>query len=163
MSNQRKTHLAMFGDVGLVRGFCQECQSTAIVLDGRLQCCDVPFQEKPDRWKRISEASELRKKPPAEVKAAILEAQEDRCIYCERRFGSWVRRRGAPQRVGLAIRLCVTWDHFVPFSFVRSNPDENFVAACQVCNGIKRDRLFGTVDEARVYIAAQREAKYDDA
>lgn len=162
MAARLRTHLAMFGDVGLVREFCQACESMAIVLDDRLQCCDAPAKGKPDHWKRISEASEVRKSPPAALKAAILEQQENRCIYCERRFGSWVRRRSAP-RSGLSIRLLVTWDHFVPFSFVRSNPDENFVAACQVCNGIKRDKLFGTVEEARVFIATRREAKYEDA
>lgn len=39
------------------------------------------------------------------------------------------------------------------------NSTPNFVAACHVCNGIKSDKLFQTLDEARVFIQLAREAK----
>lgn len=62
-------------------------------------------------------------------------------------------------RDGDPVRLLLNWDHFVPYVHSQNNHGVNFLAACHVCNGIKGDRCFGTVDEAKSYIIAQRIAK----
>lgn len=95
-----------------------------------------------------------------------LEDQDYRCFYCFRRFGSTVFRdrtkghrlatRVFGESVGFEpnrIRLQLNWDHLIPWDYSRNNQNRNFVAACHVCNGIKRDLIFDTEAEARLYVA----------
>ena len=61
-----------------------------------------------------------------------------------------------------ALTIKVNWDHQLPYAFSQNNATSNFVAACHVCNGIKSDRLFKTVEEAQLYLAQKRKQKgYD--
>ncbi|TLZ87260.1 MAG: hypothetical protein E6K00_05760 [Methanobacteriota archaeon] len=65
----------------------------------------------------------------------------------------------AVERKGRLIYLKVNWDHFVPFAYSQNNYAYNFVAACQICNGIKGSSTFRTLEEARVYVMAIRTLK----
>ena len=47
-------------------------------------------------------------------------------------------------------------DHFVPFSWSGSTVVANLVAACQICNHIKGDRMFEDLNEAQRWILATR-------
>src|SRR5688572_22071623 len=94
-----------------------------------------------------------RRRPSADIRAAILARQNDRCLYCEHRFGTFVRRRGR------VISLRLHWDHFVPYAYGQTNEKHNWVAACHVCNGIKYCRMFDTVRDAQAYILARWEEK----
>lgn len=88
---------------------------------------------------------------------AQLEAQDWRCFYCERGFGAKVWRGSN------FIELRVEWDHMVPYSFNQNNGASNFVAACRVCNALKSDRMFQSVDAAKVYLnAAWKEKGYEE-
>jgi len=98
----------------------------------------------------MSQAQDRRKAPTAAERQMILELQGNRCLYCEMLFGAAVERKGR------LIFLKVNWDHFVPFAYTQNNYAYNFVAACQICNGIKSSMTFKTVEEAKVYIAATR-------
>jgi hypothetical protein len=149
----RGAHLAVFGNVGLIRANCPECRRMAIQLDGEMQCCGYELGSKPDRWKRVVEPEFNRRLPSANERAAALWRQEGRCIYCTMRFGSYAWRSSKQ------VKLLVRWDHFVPYSYSANNADANFVAACQICNGIKSDKMFDTLDEAQVYIAARRQTE----
>ena len=95
---------------------------------------------------RMSPSSFIRRRPPLSVQRGILDAQANRCYYCDRPFGSSVIRRGR-----LTI-LKAVWDHYIPFAYRGSNPAENFVAACQVCNGFKSSMIFETREEAQLYL-----------
>lgn len=148
----RKSCLAVYGNVAMVREFCESCGGMALVIDGLLACCDSVAVGNPERWKRMSEPEYRRDHPTGGGKLAILSFQENRCAYCEVHFGTWVRRNGKP------IKLAVRWDHVVPWCFNANNADENFVAACQICNGIKADLIFDTIEAARVYIATKNDA-----
>jgi 5-methylcytosine-specific restriction endonuclease McrA len=55
--------------------------------------------------------------------------------------------------------LSPVWDHLVPYVYGYDNSDDNFVAACQICNNIKSSKLFSSLEEAREYINARLEAK----
>lgn len=145
------THLAVYGNVGLIRATCPECAHPAIVIDGELQCCGVQLKDSPTCWKRVVEPEFERKQPSLDEQRACLWRQDGRCIYCTLPFGSYVFRRSRH------VKLQVRWDHFVPFSYSADNSDANFVAACQICNGIKSDKLFNTLEEAQAHIAARRE------
>jgi len=47
----------------------------------------------------------------------------------------------------------------VPFSYSQNNYRYNFVAACQICNGLKGSSMFATVEEARAYFVSLLEVQ----
>lgn len=49
-------------------------------------------------------------------------------------------------------RRAMEWDHFVPRAAGGSNDPSNLVLACHVCNQAKANRLFDTLDEARMWL-----------
>lgn len=147
------THAAIYGNVAICRQWCTACDGWALIIDGEFSCCDKPTVETPTRYRRESEPVQRRSRPPRRQAKAQLDEQGDRCFYCDLQFGAFVSRDGKD------VRLTVCWDHFVPWAYNQDNRMRNFVAACQICNGIKSSRCFGTVDEAKEYIASRRAAK----
>jgi hypothetical protein len=148
MSESKLDHLALFGNVRIVRSLCPECERWAFVLDGERGCCGMPYTSAhPERFKRIVEPEQRRRILKVSEKRAILEAQENRCFYCELEFGTYAIHHGRLKQVRL------NWDHLVPFNFSQNNSAENYVAACGFCNQWKRDMVFQTVEEAKVFIA----------
>jgi 5-methylcytosine-specific restriction endonuclease McrA len=79
--------------------------------------------------------------------------QKDRCIYCQRQFGDTNVRRG------VSITLRLTWDHFIPYAYTMTHTDDNWVASCQICNAIKHDKMYPSVEYARVRIHERRMSK----
>lgn len=102
---------------------------------------------------RGSGGTAKRQGPQAATRKRIRAAQLGRCLYCELPIGTRVKRNGK------TVALTAQWDHFVPYSYLAQNPDANWVLACQVCNNIKNDRMFKTVDEARAVILQARDGK----
>jgi hypothetical protein len=108
-------------------------------------------------------------KPPAAVQAALLTDFENRCAYCRLPFGLLVWKRGVGTvRNGqygatryAAIALHVEWDHFIPFAYSATNRSDWFVPACQLCNNIKNDRIFRTIEGAREAIEPSWVKKYE--
>lgn len=94
-----------------------------------------------------------RQAPQAATRKRIRAAQLGRCLYCELPIGTRVKRGGKVEA------LTAQWDHFVPYSYLAQNPEANWVLACQVCNRIKNDRMFKTIEEARAVILKARDAK----
>ena len=149
-NKNRKKECAIYGNTSLIRMRCYDCGTMAFVIDGQLQCCGrdidesrrktIPknFYETPPRAKR--------KSVPFTDRAEILELQSYKCIYCGKEFGTSVWRKGK------LVILKICFDHFVPFSFSFDNHKYNYLASCQICNSIKNDKMFDTIDEAREYI-----------
>lgn len=155
-ADMKKHVVALYGNVALERGYCKSCQSMALIKNGKFACCDTPVNDTPSKFERQSEPLFARKTPSKHHKDRILEQQEHRCFYCGVAFDTYRYRDGLP------VLIRVHWDHQLPFTYSQNNRTENFVAACQVCNGIKSSHLFQTVEEAQVYIAGRRKAKgYD--
>ena len=125
----------------------------SFVLGGEVACCGVPPRDAPELYKRESNPAFRRRSPPLSKRRAQLEEQEGRCFYCEQTLSESVFRNGR------AIKLKIEWDHQVPFSYTQNNSENNFVAACHVCNRIKSDRVFQTVEAARVFIETERREK----
>lgn len=99
----------------------------------------------------------IRRAPRLAERIRVQEAQGNRCLYCELPIGTAIWRRAQ------TVILRTNWDHFVPYSYLARNPDNNWVLACHVCNGIKTARMFDTVQTARQVILPVREAKgYED-
>jgi hypothetical protein len=88
----------------------------------------------------------------------ILE-QNERCIYCQRRFGSAVLIDGRVRVLKAQI------EHFQPKAERQNNNPANIYAACQICNHrIKSSRMFESVEEARSVIqAVWKERNWQDA
>jgi len=144
-------YLGVYGSVALPKSWCESCHAFSFVKEGRGQCCGAIVTGKSERWKRESLASGIRKVPGKLYQQAQLDRQANRCFYCLRQFGDLMRWRKKLRT------LIVHWDHLVPFVYLQTNPLENFVAACQICNGIKHSKVFQTVQEARQYVLVQRD------
>lgn len=144
-------HMAFFGNVAIPRGYCEDCERQAFIIDGKLQCCDKRTSEVIDGAQRVSEPDYHRCGPSLTDRIKILRRQDDRCLYCERRFGSqtWYK--------GKLIILRVNYDHVLPFEYGRDNSLGNFVAACHVCNNWKSSKIFTYLEEIQVYVAAKWE------
>lgn len=148
-----RDHLAIFGNVSMIRSFCNACRRMALVIAGKMACCDAPHNAPPQKLKRVVSPEQTRRLPPAAERKAQLEAQDHRCIYCLNVFGSHVL-------CGVRmIRVLLNWDHVIPYAYSQNNYGRNFVAACRTCNALKSDHLFQTLDEAQIWITARRREK----
>ena len=151
-----KAERVLYGGIAIHRMVCPACGGTALVIDGRSACCNeklpTPTHE---THHRESSGASVRDIPKCAERAAILEEQDHRCVYCQRLFGSYVFRSTDPKPRQLKIH----WDHFVAWSQSLNNQSSNFVAACQLCNGLKSDKFFIDIVSAREYINARLKAK----
>lgn len=143
-----RDHVAVYGNVALLRAFCEHCGSFSLVLkDGKLACCDRKHSgDAPTRIKRIVEPEQLRRAIPQKVRARILEQQDGRCFYCDRLIGSQAYYKGR------VVRLRLHLDHLVPHSYNQNDSEDNFVGACHICNSHKSALMFQTVEEAKIYL-----------
>lgn len=150
----KAAHVALYGNVGIERRYCDDCKRFAFVIDGRIQCCDERVEsvlKKPRR--RISDVVTARNHPRAKDQKRILREQDWKCFWCDKEFGKSVWRKN------VRTVLKVNWDHLVPFSYCANNNSSNFVASCQICNNIKHSLIFNSVEECRVHIFNKRKEK----
>jgi 5-methylcytosine-specific restriction endonuclease McrA len=94
----------------------------------------------------MSEAPLRRKQPSPTERREILQEQGGCCAYCDVPFGGQRRYHGRLRRLSLV------WDHFVPWSMMRNNEARNFVASCSLCNGIKTNCVFDSIEDVRAYV-----------
>lgn len=138
---------ALFGTIALQRAYCPWCEHTALVIDGKIACCGKPFIIDPLRSERESLSPLERQRVPKAKRDAILLEQGGRCIYCGLPFGCTIYRDDR------TVVLRLNWEHIVPWSY---DGNKDVVAACHVCNGIKHDLFFRTIEEATVHIRDRR-------
>lgn len=97
------------------------------------------------------------------AQADLLARWDNRCAYCRLPFGLLIWRsstrlgrlsaRGyfnATKHAGTALTL--HWDHFTPFTYSESCADDQFLPACNLCNALKADKVFRSVEGAREYL-----------
>jgi len=148
--------VSLYGNVAIERGYCPDCESMAFIEKGRLACCGRAYGGKARRIKRETQPEQRRHRPSVDQQREILARQDCRCIYCGQPFGAmhWRDKK--------LLILTVEWDHDLPFCFSQNNDVSNFVAACQICNGLKSDHLFRGLEDAQAFLAVHRELKgYD--
>ena len=148
-----KSYIAIYGNVKIPKAYCEDCDGYYFVINGRFACCDKQAQIDPQKYIRESEADQTRKRPPLKERKEILDLQNHCCIYCESPFGFIRYKKTRP------FKLRLEWDHQVPFAFSQDNSTSNYVAACHVCNSLKSNKCFQTVNEAAAYLSAARHAK----
>ena len=135
-----KRHIAQYGNVKVEREYCDTCKTTALIIDGRLQCCDkkiVATEEQELPIQSMSSPQYKRRKIRPAIKKLILEFQGNKCAYC----GCKLRLDGSIQ---------VHFDHVIPFSFSASQK-HNIVATCSTCNLKKNNKMFGSLLETMIH------------
>lgn len=149
-----------YGNVNIRAAKCPACGVESFVEPGALggdvsACCGEAIEPVagPNRVRVVAGAGSKRKKPPLSVRLAVLESQDNRCLYCRNHFGTAVEVKGIMRH------LIAVWDHFVPFSYSADNGGRNFVAACQLCNGLKSNRVFEHQEDATAFILRGWERK----
>lgn len=148
-----KNHIAVYGVTKIKRAYCELCKDYAFVIDSTFTCCYAPFEEKIDKYKRMSEGSGIRKRPSKEIQKRLLLNQNNKCKYCNIKFGEMYFRDNKP---GLSR---IHWDHLVPFAYLQENPYNNWVASCNICNLIKSSKMFDTIQEVKDYVIYNRRKK----
>jgi 5-methylcytosine-specific restriction endonuclease McrA len=131
----------------MARARCSNCNGWALILAGKMACCGAAIEPDLIGVKRMSQPPESRRGPSKRARADILERQRFECFYCHRRFGS------AAYRGRRRFTLRIEWDHVEPYSYGLDGSDQNFVAACHVCNSLKGAKIFQNYEEAEVYLA----------
>lgn len=122
-----------------------------LVVKGIKQCCDTPVEET-SLSSKVMCGGIRRKKPNSGEIEKILTLQDNKCLYCRKPFGTPYVRNG---KISMT-KLC--FDHLIPYSYAQSNRN-NFVAACNICNGIKSNLMFVSVEEAYHYVEHRRKKK----
>lgn len=148
-----KSHCGIYGAVKLLREYCSKCRGFSFINNGKLICCGRRSLEENKRFKVISSPLGKRLRPSVSAQQRILKIQDNKCLYCEKEFGVAYQRN----RKILLTRL--HFDHLIPFSYSKTNPDFNFVAACNICNALKSNLFFDTVQEVFHYVEYQRRKK----
>lgn len=147
------SHVAIYGNISIKRKYCSSCQCWALVIDGKLACCDERDESEASKLKRMSEPEDRRHGPGVATRKAILRAQGDKCFYCTRSFGSLIMMRGALRK------LKCHWDHLDPFVRSMNNRSDNWVAACNFCNLWKADKIFRSIEEIQIYVSEKWKEK----
>lgn len=72
----RVDHIALYGNVRILRSYCKQCDTYAFVLENKRACCGAPYEAVPVRYRRMSEPEQRRRVPSAQEKEQILNAQD---------------------------------------------------------------------------------------
>jgi 5-methylcytosine-specific restriction endonuclease McrA len=134
--------------------FCPACQQESFVIDNLRQCCNAPYEDfDSEQIKVIVPKSFGRKCLSRQIKEKIVTGQSGKCFYCERDFGYHY------QKGGHVYKSTIHFDHSIPFVYSGNSKENNLVAACNLCNLIKKDRMFDDIEALRGYLNGRLKAK----
>jgi len=141
------TEKVYYGKVIMFRTNCPKCEETLFQpnLDFTCGVCAHRFQGEIESL-RIEVTSASRRTPSPKLKQQILDRQGYKCYWCDRKFETIYFRYNSIRR------LLPNWDHVIPYSYSYSNADENFVAACSICNSFKGSKVFENINECKIYL-----------
>lgn len=147
--SKTKRCIAEYGSVVIPRDKCRNCGIISLVIDGKTACCEVPPIGSELKPKKMSDHADryVVRLAKSEKKRILLE-QNNRCLYCNREFGSFYTPVGKRS----PIKVVLNWDHFVPFAYSRTNNCE-YVAACSRCNIKKGALIFDTLEQAILHVS----------
>ncbi len=131
----------------MYRASCPKCDEKVFMEDLSFKCTDCGHEFIGTIDSLRIEANVLRRKTPnPSIKTQILNEQDNSCYWCKREFGT------VYFRYNKISALSPNWDHIIPYSYSRSNADDNFVASCSICNGFKSSHIFDSERRCRAYI-----------
>ena len=150
-----------YSSIKMARVWCEECKTKALVVKGSKLCCDKPLKKGRKLGKLKRESTGTKREPPSSAeKRFMLEVQENKCFYCAVPFNEPFLH----PKINKLRYTNVCYDHFIPYSYSQDNRQINFVGACQICNGIKRNLVFDSREDAITYVKYRRKKKgYDKA
>ena len=139
--------VAKYGSVYMIREKCPECGDTSFVINGKSACCNIPIKININKFQNMIQGNIRKGKPNKDIRKNLLEIQQNACAYCRHTFGTIYIRKN------VTYRLKINWDHFVPYSFIQANDKLGWVAACNVCNNIKSNSIFASIEEVVKYVS----------
>jgi hypothetical protein len=95
----------------------------------------------------------LRKNCPVSIKIRLLSQQRNTCYYCGLTFCEVYNLNNK------IYFLEPCFDHIIPFGYLQTNPKDNWVAACALCNSIKHSKVFNTRREIINHVRKERKIK----
>jgi len=137
----------VYGNIVLYEIKCKLCKEKNLVGDpyGCCPSCNKPFKEEKINKTEIIVGSK-RMRPKKATKKRIKDEQDGHCYWCGRLFGEIYEKNNK------IMRLRINYDHKIPFSFCKSNHEDNFVGACNVCNTFKSSMVFDDEKICRDYL-----------
>jgi len=143
------SHKAIYGKVKIIRHLCPVCGNYVLENKKHFKCDVCGFEgieTKTKGYRIMSPPSGIRKRPPEWLKRQILKKQNNRCYWCGRKFGE-------PYLKNTILKyLKIHWDHKSPFSYEQTNNNNNWVAACNICNSFKSSFLFKKEEDCFLYL-----------
>ena len=136
-----------YGKVIMFRTNCPKCKETLFEPKLHFKCdvCSLQFQGIVTSLR--TEVDRPRKKKPSPIiREQILDQQGFKCYWCYREFDTIYLRYNSIST------LSINWDHVIPYAYSNSNADENFVAACSVCNSFKSSKIFDNDEQCKNYL-----------
>ena len=147
--NNESVHVekVFYGKVIMFRTNCPKCEETLFEpnLDFKCDVCACQFQGIVTSL-RTEVDRPRRKKPSPKLQEQILDQQGSKCYWCNREFDTIYFRYNS------VLKLSVNWDHVIPYVYSYSNADENFVAACSICNSFKSSKIFENDEQCKDYL-----------
>ena len=140
---------AIYGKFKFNKHTCPNCRNS-LLNKTRSFICDVcGYQEKEEKAKKfkvIVPPPGIRKRPPMVIQKIILEIQSNKCYWCGNKFETAYWKNDKLRF------LKIQWDHKIPFSYTKTNRNDNWVASCNVCNSFKSNFMFKTDKECRNFL-----------
>lgn len=156
LTHMRHSHrhrcLAIYGNTAIPRDKCPDCNTFALIVDGKFACCDRTAPNTKKKAMVFVQAERRRKPPTVAVRQRLLAEFNDSCAYCGQRLNAIIGFRGK------IIQLRLNWDHAVPWSYSMNNHGHNFLPSCHVCNRWKYNRMFDTLEETRAWLLRRWES-----
>lgn len=146
-------YTAIYGLTRIPKATCLACNTISFIENGRYKCCDSIFLGTIQGYKYEIESKHKRKLPSKEEQETLLAQFNNTCLYCSGIIGSYCKYNNR------LIMLRLAWDHFIPYSYLQDNPNNNWVLSCHICNGIKSNKIFKTLNEAKDYINEKRKLR----
>jgi len=137
------------GKVILFRMECPQCGEMNLSGE-KIFCCPCGYKYELDKNSstRIL-CKSRRKKPSRKIQLRLIVRQQNKCFWCGRIFGIWYSKGR------LFSQLKIHFDHMIAYNYLQSNPDENWVASCNICNFIKSDKIFESIEDGKLYLQSK--------
>ncbi len=148
-----------YGHISIIRAECPDCEYPSFIINSMFVCCSLEATEDNEILlniideRRESEGEAKRGRLKKIIKDYLIKSQNNRCIYCDKLFGTIYLYGQKPRLVKIHI------DHFVSWKYSGDSSENNLVASCDLCNQIKSSLYFETFQEAYVYIRLELQRK----
>lgn len=129
--------LALYGDVQLIKAYCERCESNAFVINGRLACCGFELKVNPKHQYRESPIKNI----DPEMRERIKHHSDNRKARMEDNGGSHTIKewRDLCKKYSYLCLCCgerkpLTEDHIIPVVLGGTDDISNIQPLCQECN-----------------------------